>query len=83
MAVLEEGGRVTAAVKIPQREKERGVYLAVREGGEMTAADMRERTGYTGSEIRSCIQRLRQAGLIEAVGRIGNGRHGKIWRAKI
>ena len=55
---------------LPREEKARAVYLLILEDRGMTAAELRERTGYTQGEIISCITRLHNAGFIRPVRKV-------------
>ena len=61
---------------LPHKEKERTVLKAITEGGEMTAKEIRERTGLSRNEIQSCVVRMSHSGYIKIVRR---EKDGNVW----
>ena len=69
-----------AITEVPQRESDRTVYLLIKEGRVMTAAELRERTGFTKGQMQSCLMRLYHNGYIEIASR--DRKKASTWRVK-
>jgi len=59
---------------IPQKENDRLVFKLIQECKEMTAAEIRAKTGMTKGEAQSALMRLHNNGFIKVVRKMKNGR---------
>ena len=58
----------------PPKENDRLVLELIQEGREMTAAEIRAKTGMTKGKVQSALMRLHQNGYIRMVRKEKNGR---------
>ena len=79
-AVEEKEGLNMAISDIPQRESDRIVYQHIKEGKLMTAAELREKTGFDKYKVQSCLLRLYHNGYIEIASR--DRKKASTWRVK-
>ena len=49
---------------MPQKEEDKKIYLLIKEGRMMTAAELRERTGYSKGQVHSSLMKLYHNGYI-------------------
>ena len=65
---------------VPQKEQDRVIYNLILEGKIMTAAELREKSGFTKGQIQSSLVRLSQNGYIEIANK--DRKRASTWRVK-